>query len=149
VSVTGVSARYLGATRSGDWLDRIVVHGLGVPSAAEVTVGDKGVWVLRSGAPDIFVPAHDVVGARHDRGIAGRVLEADGVLVISWRHADHVIDLGLRVRDAVMAEALRAAVVALATANLPTDTVPTKASATEEPPHTDPALSTTTYGDSA
>ncbi len=114
VDVTEVSARYLGATRSGDWLDRIVVRGLGVPSAAEITVGVKGVWILRSGAPDIFAAAADVGGARHDRGIAGRVLETDGVLVITWRHDGQLIDLGLRVRDAFAAEALRSAICALA-----------------------------------
>jgi hypothetical protein len=63
MGVSGVPARYLGATRAGDWLDRIVVHGLGVPSSAEVTVSKQGVWVVRSGAPDIFVAASDVVGA--------------------------------------------------------------------------------------
>ena len=134
VEVTGVAARYLGATRSGDWLDRIVVHGLGVPSAAEVTVRNQGVWVIRAGAPDIFAAAPDVVGARHDRGIAGRVLETDGVLVISWRHGEQVIDLGLRVRDARRAEAVRAAVDAIAT---------------DQSPPIDPALSTTTSGDPA
>jgi len=137
VDVTGVSARYLGATRSGDWLDRIVVHGLGVPSSAEVTVGSQGVWVLRSGAPDIFAAATDVVAARHDRGIAGRVLETDGVLVITWRHGGQHIDLGLRVRDALAAEELRCAVDALAT------------NATNQSLPSDPTLSTTTSGDSA
>lgn len=134
VEVTGVSARYLGATRSGDWLDRIVVHGLGVPSAAEVTVSKQGVWVMRSGAPDIFAAAADVQGARHDRGIAGRVLEADGILIVTWRHGDHLIDLGLRVRDALSAEALRAAI----------DAIPT-----DQTLSSNPALSTTTSGDSA
>lgn len=134
LDVTEVSARYLGATRSGDWLDRIVVHGLGVPSAAEITVGAEGVWILRSGAPDIFAAAADVVGARHDRGIAGRVLETDGVLVITWRHGAQLIDLGLRVRDALVAEALRSAVCALAKVeSLPSDS----------------HISTTTSGESA
>ena len=137
VDIRGVSARYLGATRSGDWLDRIVVHGLGVPSSAEVTVGSQGVWVLRSGAPDIFAAATDVVAARHDRGIAGRVLETDGVLVITWRHGGQHIDLGLRVRDALAAEELRCAVDALAT------------NATNQSLPSDPTLSTTTSGDSA
>lgn len=115
-AATDVPARYLGAARSGDWLDRVVVHGLGVPSAARVTVSGRGVWVMRTGAPDIFVAADELAGVRHDRAIAGRVLEQDGILVITWRHGDQLIDLGLRVRDALAAEAMRATIDAELTA---------------------------------
>lgn len=107
-------ARYLGTTRAGDWLDRVVVHGLGTPSAAEVTVGTGGVWCRRTGAPDLFVPAAQLSGARHDRGMAGRVYEAGGVLVVTWRHAGVDLDTGLRVRDAEAAERLRTAVAQIA-----------------------------------
>lgn len=115
VSVSGVG-RYLGATRSGDWLDRIVVHGLGVPSKARVVVSAKGVWIGREGAPDLFITASDVVDVRHGRAIAGRVVEADGVLLITWNHGGTLIDLGLRVPDAVSAESLRSAIEATARA---------------------------------
>lgn len=117
LAVSDVPARYLGAARSGDWLDRVVVHGLGVPSAARVTISGQGVWVTRSGAPDIFVAADELAGVRHDRAMAGRVLEQDGILVVTWRHRDRLIDLGLRVRDAVAAEAVRAAIAAQLTAS--------------------------------
>lgn len=108
-----VRAKYIGATRAGDWLDRIVVHGLGVPSAATVTVTSHGIWIVRAGAPDVFVAVSELVGVRHDRAIAGRVHETEGVLVITWRHGDQLIDLGLRVRDVVAAEALRVAIAAV------------------------------------
>jgi len=121
--VTSVPARYLGASRSGDWLDRVVVHGLGVPSEAHVTVRPPaatatataaGVWVLRRGAPDVYVAAAELHGVRHDRAVAGRAYERDGVLVLTWLHGGALIDLGLRVRDSDVAEQLRRAVVALA-----------------------------------
>jgi hypothetical protein len=134
----GVPARYLGATRSGDWLDRVVVHGLGVPSAARITVTSDGVWVVRDGAPDLFLAADQVAGVRHDRGAAGRVLEKDGILVISWRHGDRLIDLGLRVRDAAAAESVRAAVAQLV---LPQPSTARPAPST--------SLTTTTSGDTA
>lgn len=102
--------RYLGATRSGDWLDRIVVHGLGVPSKAHLVASGQGLWILRDGAPDLFIAAGDVAGVRHDRAGGGRVLEADGVLLITWNHGGTLIDIGLRVPDAVAAESLRSAI---------------------------------------
>jgi hypothetical protein len=119
--VTDIEARYIGANRSGDWLDRVVVHGLGTPSSALVTVrgGTRahpgGVWVTRAGAPDVFVGADYVVGVRHDQGAAARAFERDGVLIVTWRHGDALIDIGLRVRDADAAERLRIAIAALTT----------------------------------
>jgi hypothetical protein len=138
--VLDVPARYLGATRSGDWLDRVVVHGLGVPSAARVTVTSAGVWVVRDGAPDLFVAADRVAGVRHDRGAAGRVLEKDGVLVITWRHGEQLIDLGLRVRDVVAAESVRAAAATLVLPQRP---------ATDQQHRSTSSLSATTPGDTA
>lgn len=102
--------RYLGATRSGDWLDRVVVHGLGVPSKAHLVVSDAGMWIVREGAPDIFVTAGSVTCVRHDRAGAGRVYEADGVLVVAWNHDGTPIDLALRVPDAMAADSVRSAI---------------------------------------
>ncbi len=129
-----VDARYLGGTRSGDWLDRVVVHGLGVPSQARVLVTSAAVWILRSGAPDLYLVSSEVAGARHDRGIAGRAYESDGVVIISWSHQGQLIDLGLRVRDAASAESLRAAVSAMSDLSIE---------------HGATALSSTTPGDPA
>ena len=115
--LTGVEARYLGANRSGDWLDRVVVHGLGAPSDAVVSVrtgGDPaGVWLLRRGAPDLYLPADRVLGARHDRAAAGRAVERDALVVVEWLLGHSAIELGLRVRDPARAEELRCAVAAL------------------------------------
>jgi hypothetical protein len=113
--VTSVPARYVGASRSGDWLDRLVVHGLGVPSRAHVTVRTShpttaGVWVLRTGAPDLFVAAAELQAVRHDRAVAGRAYENDGVVVLTWLHGGALIDVGLRVRDTDVAEQLRHAI---------------------------------------
>jgi hypothetical protein len=110
-AVDGVEARYLGATRAGDWLDRVVTRGLGTPSAATVWVRPElGVWIIRRGAPDLFLAASEIAAVRHDRAMAGRVLERDGVLVITWRLGASELDLGLRVRAADEAERLRVTV---------------------------------------
>jgi len=119
--VTDIEARYIGANRSGDWLDRVVVHGLGAPSSALVTVRagspahPGGVWVTRAGAPDVFVSAKHVVGVRHDQGAAARAFERDGVLILTWRHGDAMVDIGLRVRDTDAAERLRRGIAQLTT----------------------------------
>lgn len=91
-----VTGRYLATTSTGDWLDRIVVHGLGVPSRAEVTVRDDGVLVQRTGARDVFVPVGAVRGARLDRAIAGAVYEDGGLVVLTWQLGGHELDTGFR-----------------------------------------------------
>jgi len=108
--VTRATGRYLGATRAGEWLDRVVVHGLGVPSNAHIVVTGTGTWILRDGAPDLFISAGELGGVRHDRAGAGRVFEADGVLVITWNHGGTAIDLVLRIPDASASESVRSAI---------------------------------------
>ncbi|MFV0137117.1 hypothetical protein ACLGIH_28635 [Streptomyces sp. HMX87] len=91
-----MSGRYHGSTTAGQWLDRIVAHGLGTRSRAEVTLTDAGVDVVRPGATDFFVPTAALRGARLDKGIAGKVLTEGGLLVVTWEHGDKLIDSGFR-----------------------------------------------------
>nr|WP_206322479.1 hypothetical protein [Streptomyces sp. HNM0575] len=90
------SGRYHGSTSAGQWLDRIVAHGLGTRSRAELTLTGAGVHVVRPGARDFFVPAAQLRGARLDKGIAGKVLTEGGLLVITWQLGDRMLDSGFR-----------------------------------------------------
>ncbi|MEV5546913.1 hypothetical protein AB0L35_12410 [Streptomyces sp. NPDC052309] len=91
-----MSGRYHGSTTAGQWLDRIVAHGLGTRSRAELTLTDAGLDVVRPGASDFFVPAAQLREARLDKGIAGKVLTEGGLLVVTWAHGDKLIDSGFR-----------------------------------------------------
>ncbi|MGK5630739.1 hypothetical protein [Streptomyces sp. URMC 123] len=91
-----LTGRYHGSTTAGQWLDRIVAHGLGTRSRVELTLHPEGLAVVRPGARDFFVPAADLRGARLDKGIAGKVLAEGGLLVITWSLGDKLIDSGFR-----------------------------------------------------
>ncbi|MET7388408.1 hypothetical protein ACFYPT_36730 [Streptomyces sp. NPDC005529] len=91
-----MSGRYHGSTTAGQWLDRIVAHGLGTRSRAELTLTDAGLDVVRPGASDFFVPASQLREARLDKGIAGKVLTEGGLLVVTWQHGDRLLDSGFR-----------------------------------------------------
>ncbi|MEU6091215.1 hypothetical protein ABZ865_31480 [Streptomyces sp. NPDC047085] len=91
-----LSGRYHGSTTAGQWLDRIVAHGLGTRSRVQLTLTDAGLEVERPGATDFFVPAGALRGARLDKGIAGKVLTEGGLLVVTWAHGDKEIDSGFR-----------------------------------------------------
>nr|WP_203614533.1 hypothetical protein [Streptomyces rochei] len=91
-----MSGRYHGSTTAGQWLDRIVAHGLGTRSRVELTLTDAGLDVVRLGANDFFVPVAALREARLDKGIAGKVLTEGGLLVVTWEHGDKLIDSGFR-----------------------------------------------------
>ncbi|MFJ5262754.1 hypothetical protein ACIQAC_20015 [Streptomyces sp. NPDC088387] len=91
-----LSGRYHGSTTAGQWLDRIVAHGLGSRSRVELTLTDEGLDVVRPGATDFFVPADRLREARLDKGIAGKVLTEGGLLIVTWAHGDRLIDSGFR-----------------------------------------------------
>lgn len=91
-----LTGRYHGSTTAGQWLDRIVAHGLGVRSRVELTLTDTGLSVVRPGATDFFVPRQALREARLDKGIAGKVLAEGGLLIITWEHGDTLIDSGFR-----------------------------------------------------
>lgn len=113
-AVLTAAGRYHGSTTAGQWLDRIVAHGLGARSRAELTWTAAGLAVVRPGARDFFVPAGRLRGARLDKAIAGKVLTEGGLLVITWEHGGRLLDSGFRAdRADVHAEwvrTLRAAV---------------------------------------
>lgn len=111
-SVEGV---YASTTTHGDWLDRIAAHGLGVRSNARVAVTGEGVFFAREAAPDLFVPAADVVGAELAPGIAGKVTGGEGVVLVTWRLGEHTLDTGFHPRAKADRERLVEAVNALGT----------------------------------
>jgi hypothetical protein len=104
---------FLGSSRHGDWLDRIIVADLGIPSRADVMWGPQGVWCERVGARSVFIPRADIVSVRRDRGVAGMVREKDGVLVLTWRLGQTLIDTGFRADDPDAHHALLDGVVGL------------------------------------
>ncbi|MFG2599919.1 hypothetical protein [Streptomyces sp. NPDC048462] len=91
-----LTGRYHASTTAGQWLDRIVAHGLGTRSRVELTLTEQGLDVVRPGAADFFVPAADLREARTDKALAGKVLPEGGLLVITWALGDRLIDSGFR-----------------------------------------------------
>ena len=109
----GIEGIYGSTTTHGDWLDRIAVHGLGVRSNAHLTVTGEGVFFAREAAPDLFIPAADVVGAELAPGIAGKVTGGEGVVLITWRLGERTLDTGFHPRAKAERERLVEAVNAL------------------------------------
>ena len=96
-------ARYFGTTVAGDWLDRVVAHGLGARSSCRLNLSPEGLDVIRL-AGSFRVPAAALRGARHDQGIAGKVVPPHGLVVVTWEHGDLTLDSGFRLTDEAVAD---------------------------------------------
>jgi len=91
--------RYVGTTTAGDWLDRVVARGLGPRSACTLRLTRHGLDVIRPGGrsgSSYRIPTAALRGARHDQGIAGKVVPPHGLLVLTWQHGDLTLDSGFR-----------------------------------------------------
>jgi carbamoyl-phosphate synthase small subunit len=90
---------YLGTTRSGGWLDRVAANGLGGRAKARLRLVPEGLVVLREGEPDAFVPRADLTGARVVDAQAGKWIGEGGVLLLTWRLGETLVDSGFRADD--------------------------------------------------
>ncbi|MEP6597860.1 MAG: transporter [Actinomycetota bacterium] len=93
------SGLYVGTTVADRWQDRVVAAGLGRRATASASLHDSGVVIDREGEPPVFLPSEALVGARLGAGLAGKVTGAGGLLVLTWRLGDAVLDTGFRADD--------------------------------------------------
>ncbi|ONI90220.1 transporter [Saccharothrix sp. ALI-22-I] len=96
LETTGV---YVGTTIGDDWQDRVAVGDIGHRAEATLRLTANGVLVERSGASALWIPKAQVRSARTARGLAGKVMTADGLLVVRWEFGDQVFDTGFRGDD--------------------------------------------------
>ncbi|MFM1786611.1 MAG: hypothetical protein RL228_561 [Actinomycetota bacterium] len=96
VATESFEGRFLGTSFANDWLKRVVVHGLGTPSRAVISVSEKGIAINLNQVREIFIPQSDIIEVRADRAIAGRAFEKDGIAVIVWKLGNIDIASGFR-----------------------------------------------------
>jgi hypothetical protein len=122
------TGRYHGSTIAGQWLERVVAHGLGTRSRATLTLTGQGLSVERPGDQDFFIPARRLRGASLEKGIAGKVLTEGGLLVITWEHGERLLDSGFRCDHAAVHPEWVERVTALAAGTAPDSTTSTATS---------------------
>jgi hypothetical protein len=108
-----VEGVYVTSTMAGETLERVVVHGLGVRSAAVLRVSGDGVLVARQGAQDLWIPRSSLRGVRQQRGMVGKFVDAEGLVVLTWELGDSQLDTGIRLRHKADRERLVEAVTSL------------------------------------
>lgn len=104
----------IGTVHGGEYLERIAVHELGLRTTGRIEVHARGVAVFRAGARNIFIPAANLAYARTDRGIVGKFVEKDGVIILGWSLGETAVDTGFRPRRADEGRVLLEALTAMA-----------------------------------
>ncbi|MEE2056196.1 PH-like domain-containing protein [Rhodococcus artemisiae] len=91
---------YVGSTLAPSWQDRIAVGDLGHRAESELSRHTKGILLSRTGETPIWIPQDSIRAIRTERGLAGKVMTKDGVLVIRWELPSGTeIDTGFRGDD--------------------------------------------------
>lgn len=78
-------ALYVATTRHDEPLERLAIRGLAYRSRAQVTVADAGVRVALTGQPDVLLPPDRIVSVAQATVAIDRVVERDGLTLLSWR----------------------------------------------------------------
>ena len=99
IDTSALPGRYLGTTNEGDWLGRIVVHRLGVPSSLSLQVSAEGLSIDRPGSSSFLIPANAVDDAHLDNAACGKAYGPGGVVVVSWRLGGQCLDTAVRLDD--------------------------------------------------
>ena len=86
---------YVSTTIAVSRLERVNAAGLGAKSEATMIVDGAGVRWERQGAVPVHVERHTVTAVRLDRGMAGKFVGQNRLVVVSWRAPDgQIYDTG-------------------------------------------------------
>jgi hypothetical protein len=90
---------YVGTTAATRWQDRIVAGGLGARAESVTRLTEAGAVISRQGSTPVFIPAAQLIDARLEPALAGKVVGQGGLLVLRWRHGEQELDTGIRADD--------------------------------------------------
>lgn len=91
---------YVGSTVAPSWQDRIAVGDIGYRATGAISRWTGGILLERDGASTIWIPNESIRAIRTERGLAGKVMTKDGVLVVRWELPTGTeIDTGFRGDD--------------------------------------------------
>ncbi|MES2170050.1 MAG: hypothetical protein V4479_04925 [Actinomycetota bacterium] len=90
---------YAATTIAGAPLDRVAVRGLGFRGRATVTVVGTGVILGIAGTAEIYIPGADIRSVERATWTIDRVVEAGGLVCVSWKLGETDLDSYFRVTE--------------------------------------------------
>ncbi|PAK96463.1 hypothetical protein B8X04_03925 [Brevibacterium casei] len=93
-----VEGSYVSTTHAGHPLERVAIHGLGIRTTGELVVTDGGVILDLAGREDFLIPRADIASVDTTSGMIGKFVERGGIVRITWRLGETLVDTGFRAR---------------------------------------------------
>ena len=121
VVVGATPGLFVGTVVAGDWLDRVAVHRLSDRSTCEVVLTVDGLHVDRESLPELYLPLTEVVSAEVGDKLAGKVMGAGGLLLVTWRLGERTLTSGIRADDHTQHRRLADAITALLPVSTPAE----------------------------
>lgn len=90
---------YVATTVHGQPLERLAIRGLEFRSRVGITVTSAGVALDLTGQPRMFLPVAVISDTGRATVAIDRVVEPDGLVRLSWRTGETLVDTYLRVQD--------------------------------------------------
>ncbi|MGI6878217.1 hypothetical protein [Microbacterium sp. gxy059] len=97
--VASFSGFYVATTRRDAPLDRITARPLAFRAQADIEMTTDGLALALPGEETVFIPAGAISGVGRATWTIDRVVERDGLVVVSWTAADAELDTYLRLQD--------------------------------------------------
>lgn len=120
-----VGGRFAGTTTAGNWLDRVTNYELGTPRGIDLQIFDQGIFITDETEFDLWIPKSQISKVGTDLGIAGDVVEKNGMLIFTWQLGDTNLDTGVRVSRHGDHELIVKALQSYPGSNLTQGTLPT------------------------
>lgn len=87
---------YVTTVLGHELLERVTAHRLGNRSQAELEVHNAGVVILRVDEPNFFIPVAAITDTATISGIAGKFVEKDGIVAMTWNLGETQVTTGFR-----------------------------------------------------
>lgn len=90
---------YVATVKAGEPLNRINAYGLGIRGRATFSATDQGLLIERVGERNLAIAKADIRSLQFVSGAIDRVVEAGGLIAITWANGQETLETTLRVVD--------------------------------------------------
>lgn len=90
---------YVSTTTTESWQDRVAIGDYGFRSRVSLRSYPEGLYFERVGAEPLWIPKAAVEHARTAKGLAGKVMGTESLLVFRWTVEDSTFDTGVLADD--------------------------------------------------
>ena len=90
---------YVATVKAGEPLNRINAYGLGIRGKARISASKQGMVIERIGERNLAIDSADILNLQLVSGAIDRVVEAGGLIAITWAIGQEKLETTIRIVD--------------------------------------------------